>query len=161
MSVKWDTTQDIGTDLDLDWHPHWLWKSLVVQNIIHNYLTCLSTCLATCLAVWMSVKWATTHDIGADLDLDRHPLLTLEISGNRTTKYNYFLHPYLENASKLLKIMKYLTKITKNILQFSCDTRISSRTAIFALFSKPATRQVTCDTSISPRTAISGRFQGR
>ena len=57
--------------------------------------------------------------------------------------------------------MKYLTKITKNNFQFSCDTRISPRTAISTLFSKPTTRQVTCDTRISPRTAISAHFRGR
>ena len=49
----------------------------------------------------------------------------------RTTKYTI---SYLENASKLLKIMKYLTKITKKNFQFSCDTRISLRTAILAIF---------------------------
>ena len=49
----------------------------------------------------------------------------------RTTKYTI---SYLENASKLLKIMKYLTKITKKNFQFSCDTRISPRTAILAIF---------------------------
>ena len=48
-----------------------------------------------------------------------------------TTKYTI---SYLENASKLLKIMKYLTKITKKNFQFSCDTRISPRTAISAIF---------------------------
>ena len=57
--------------------------------------------------------------------------------------------------------MKYLTKITKNNFQFSCDTRISPRTAISALFLKPTTRQVTCDTRISPRTAILARFRGQ
>ena len=49
----------------------------------------------------------------------------------RTTKYTI---SYLENASKLLKIMKYLTKITKKNFQFSCDTRISPRMAISAVF---------------------------
>ena len=49
----------------------------------------------------------------------------------RTTKYTI---SYLENASKLLKIMKYLTKITKKNFQFSCDTRISPRMLISAIF---------------------------
>ena len=73
------------------------------------------------------------------------PPLTLELN---------ILISYLENASKLLKIMKYLTKITNNNFQFSSDTRISPRTAISALFSKPVTRQVPCDTRISPRKSL-------
>ena len=76
-----------------------------------------------------------SHDIGADLDLDRQIGTDLDVDGGaphyqRTTKYTI---SYLENASKLLKIMKYLTKITKKNFQFSCDTRISPRTAILAI----------------------------
>ena len=78
----------------------------------------LSGCLDVC---------KMSHDIGADLDLDGG----CPPHYQRTTKYTI---SYLENASKLLKIMKYLTKITKKNFQFSCDTRISPRTAISAVF---------------------------
>ena len=71
----------------------------------------------------MSVKWAMTHDIGADLDLDQcwsrsrsggtPPLTSLVV------KLQNIIICYLENASKLLKIMKYLIKIKKNNFSFS------------------------------------------
>ena len=85
----------------------------------------LSGCLDVC---------KMSHDIGADLDLDQHCSRSrwgVPPHYQRTTKYTI---SYLENASKLLKIMKYLTKITKKNFQFSCDTRISPRTAISAVF---------------------------